>query len=208
MSANTVMGPDMRNNQMSVGVASDFNEVMQAIAIRSAVYVGEKGWPFHEEWDGNDFSATHLLARVDGDAAGTLRIRYFGGFAKVERLAVLPRFRQKRYGRMGVAYELGEYAIDFLQQKGINRFYGHALAELTPFWNKIFRGRAVQVAEGFECDGKDVIAMAAEFDPVPGAIAIDSDPYVIVRREGHWERPGYWEGGEAVPSLQPKFKEM
>lgn len=192
----------MQNNPMSVNVVSDFNELIQAVAIRAAVYVGEKGWPFKEEWDGNDFTATHLLARVSGEAAGTLRIRYFGDFAKVERLAVLPKFRQKRYGRRGVAFELGDYAIDFLLQKGINRFYGHALAELEPFWNKIFRNQATVIdKDGFDCAGKKVLAMVAEMEPQPSALHASSDPYVIVRREGHWDRPGYWEGGEAVPSL-------
>lgn len=83
--------------------------------------LAKKVGPFKEEWDGNDFTASHLLARVNGEPAGTLRIRYFGGFAKVERLAVLPKFRQKRYGRMGVAFELGDYAIEFLLRKGITR---------------------------------------------------------------------------------------
>lgn len=189
----------MRNSQMTVGITTDFNEIIQAIAIRAAVYVGEKGWPFKEEWDGNDFTSTHLLARVDGEAAGTLRIRYFADFVKVERLAVLPQFRQKRYGRKGVAFELGDYAIEFCLRKGFNRIYGHALEELAPFWGKIGRGHVVPIdGADFDCAGKRVVAMFGELPPASDAITKDSGHYVIVRPEGQWDRPGYWENNHGA----------
>lgn len=192
----------MKNNPMSVSVAADFNELIQAVAIRSAVYVGEKGWPFKEEWDGNDFSATHVMARVYGDAAGTLRIRYFGETAKIERLAVLPKFRQKRYGRKGVAFELVDYAMDFLRRKGARRVYGHALTEVVSFWNRA-SGGVLQPLDGanFDCAGKEVVPMAGELGVALDAIDPTRDHLVTVRREGEWDRPGYWEGGPAVPSL-------
>ena len=193
----------MNNSLMSVAVASDFNEMTQAIAIRAAVYVGEKGWPFKEEWDGNDFTATHLLGRVQGEAVGTLRIRYFGDVAKFERLAVLSNYRQKRYGRMGVAFELVDYAIDFVQRKGFNRVYGHALAELVPFWNRITRKTLQPLADGsFDCSGKEVVPMFGEFPPLTDVIDPMVDHQVTVRREGEWDQPGYWEGGLPVPSLR------
>ncbi|MBC7907051.1 MAG: GNAT family N-acetyltransferase [Rhodospirillaceae bacterium] len=184
----------MQNAQIQVAIASGFDEMVQAIAIRSAVYVGEKGWSFKEEWDGNDFTCTHLLAKVGGESAGTLRIRYFGDFVKVERLAVLPHFRQKRYGRKGVAFELGDYAIDFCLKKGFRRIYGHALEELVPFWQKIGRGHITPLdGASFSCGDKAVIAMFGELPPDPSAITKDSDPYITVRPEGHLDRPGFWE---------------
>ncbi|WP_152426825.1 GNAT family N-acetyltransferase [Paramagnetospirillum caucaseum] len=61
-----------KNNQIQVKIAGGIEEMVQAIAIRSAVYVGERGWSFKEEWDGNDFTATHLIATVNGDPAGTM----------------------------------------------------------------------------------------------------------------------------------------
>lgn len=184
----------MKNSRLSVSVAGNFEELVQAVSIRTAVYVGERGWPFKEEWDGNDFTCTHLLARVDGEPAGTMRIRYFADFAKIERLAVLPHYRQKRYGRMGVAFELGDYGVDFLLRKGFTRIYGHALEELVPFWTKMSRGTLSPMEEGsFECAGKTVIAMFGELPSTPDAITHESGHYMIVRPEGHWDRPGYWE---------------
>lgn len=192
----------MQNAQMSVAVASDFNDLMQAIAIRSAVYVGEKGWPFKEEWDGNDFTATHMLARVHGDAAASLRIRYFGEVAKIERLAVLPKYRQKRYGHKGVAFELVDHSIKFVQRKGFKKIYGHALADLVDFWNKASSGIFSPIdGASFDCAGKEVIPICGDIPDGSDVICVTSDHQVSVRREGEWDKPGYWEGGEAVPSM-------
>ena len=184
----------MKNEKMSVAVSANFDEMIQAIAIRAAVYVGERGWKFSEEWDGNDFTCTHLLAHVDGEPAGTLRIRYFNGFAKVERLAVLPAFRQKRYGRRGVAFELGDYAIEFLQRKGYRHLYGHALEELVKFWTKIARGVIAPMENGtFMCGDKAVVAVFGELPEPKNPITIESGHMVLVRPEGKWDEPGYWE---------------
>jgi hypothetical protein len=35
--------------------------------------------------------------------------------------------------------------------------------------------------------------MMAEYEALPGAIGLESGPYVIVRPEGDWDRPGILE---------------
>src|SRR4051794_24719610 len=52
--------------------------------------------PYEEEFDGNDFSATHLIGYVGNEPAACLRVRYFADFAKIERLAVRREFRTTR----------------------------------------------------------------------------------------------------------------
>lgn len=186
---------DMNKNQrMSVSVATGFDEIVQAISIRAAVYVGEQGWSFKEEWDGNDFSATHLLARVDGDPAGTLRIRYFQDFVKVERLAVLPQYRRSRYGHRGVALELGDFAYDFCRRKGFSRFYGLSAEHLTHLWRGMAKGYLAPMGDDyFDLAGKPVVPMFGEAPPAPDAIKHDSGHFIILRTEGQWDKPGYWE---------------
>ena len=66
---------------------------MRVMTIRCAVYLGEQQCPYEEEFDGNDFSATHLIGYVGNEPAACLRIRYFADFAKIERLAVRKEFR-------------------------------------------------------------------------------------------------------------------
>jgi GNAT superfamily N-acetyltransferase len=181
-------------SRITIDVARSFDDLIKAIAIRCAVYIGENGWSFAEDWDGSDFTGTHMLACVDGEPAGSLRIRYFGEFAKPERLAVLPQYRRGRFGGRGVAFELCDAGIEFCLKKGFTKFYGHSLEELVPFWSKIGRGAMKPIPGGeIEFHGKKIISMFGELPPLPGAVSAQSGPYVIVRKEGHWDEPGFWE---------------
>jgi hypothetical protein len=81
-----------------IRVVNGFDDMMRVAAVRSAVYIGEQSCPYNEEFDGNDLAATHLLALVDNEPAGCMRLRFFGDFAKLERLAVRREFRTSRTG--------------------------------------------------------------------------------------------------------------
>jgi hypothetical protein len=85
----------------------------QREALRGCRFMGQGGRSYKHEFDGNDHHATHVLALVDEEPAGCCKIRYFGDFAKPERLAVLPKFRRGRYGKKGVPYEIAAYAFEF-----------------------------------------------------------------------------------------------
>ena len=71
--------------EVTVKVASSLEELMQVFAIRAAVFMADQECPYHEEFDGNDFSASHIVAYCDGEPAATIRLRYFSEFAKIER---------------------------------------------------------------------------------------------------------------------------
>jgi ElaA protein len=66
-------------------------EIEQALAIRRTVFIEEQGVSEALEFDGLDQEARHLLASVDGEPSGTLRMRLLerGRVAKIERVAVL-----------------------------------------------------------------------------------------------------------------------
>src|ERR1700739_1083626 len=86
--------PDSR--AITIRIARDPSDLMLVTAIRSAVYMAEQDCPYDEEFDGNDFAATHLIGYVGSEPAGCLRIRHFADFAKIERLAVRHEFRSTR----------------------------------------------------------------------------------------------------------------
>jgi predicted GNAT family N-acyltransferase len=74
-------------------VVSTAEQLQQVFAVRAAVFMSEQGCPYEEEFDGNDYCATHVLALADARPAAAIRVRYFSDFAKLERLAVLRPFR-------------------------------------------------------------------------------------------------------------------
>ncbi len=84
---------DPRNCRIDVRVARDTEDWAKVVAIRAAVFLAEQRCPYDEEFDGNDFTATHVLGFLNDEPAGAMRIRYFADFVKPERLAVRKEFR-------------------------------------------------------------------------------------------------------------------
>ena len=102
---------------------------MRVVSVRSATFVAEQDCPYEEEFDGNDFSASHLLAYVGKEPVGCLRIRYFAGFAKLERLAVRHEFRSRHIGT-----RLMKAGVEFCRAKGYRRIYGRAQKDLLNYY--------------------------------------------------------------------------
>jgi predicted GNAT family N-acyltransferase len=69
------------------------------LAIRRAVFIEGQNVSEADEIDGLDPECTHFLAFEDDEPAGTARLRITpDGHAKVERVAVLERFRGRSLG--------------------------------------------------------------------------------------------------------------
>ncbi len=122
-----------------------------------------------------------------------MRIRYFADFVKFERLAVLPRFRGKRFGKRGVAFALCDSGIEFCS-KGFHPLLRTRTQGSVPFWSKVGRGMMKPLTdEAFDCNGKTVVPMFGEMPARNDQLSLDSGHYMLVRREGDWETPGFWE---------------
>jgi len=183
----------MNNNEglgkrVEVKVVDSHDELMLALMIRAAVFVGEDGRLLMEEVDGNDLAATHVIARVDGEPAGAMRIRYFGEFAVLERMAVLKPYRLKRFNCRGVAWEVGEYAFEFCRLKGYTKFYGLAREGLVDFWRRFappgatfepMRGETVQYGHML------TYPMEGKAPPLAHGIRAPRDHAVLKSRESN-----------------------
>ena len=171
---------------VTVEVVRSMEGMARVIAIRGAVYMGEQRCPFEEEFDGNDFSATHLVCHKDGEPVGCLRIRYFAGFAKLERLAVRDEWRGA-----GLAGRIVEAAIELCRKKGYGVLYAHAQKRYLEFWEA--RGFAPMGSRELVFSDFDYVEVKLETEPHPQSITLDDDPYVIIRPEGRWDAPGILE---------------
>ncbi|MFM6190244.1 MAG: GNAT family N-acetyltransferase [Planktothrix sp.] len=88
---------------------------MEIRAIRHQVFELEQGVAPELEWDGQDEFAQHLLAYLDDQPIGTLRIRDLDEQnVKIERLAVLASARG-----MGIGQQLMECALEVIAQTSI-----------------------------------------------------------------------------------------
>lgn len=184
---------------VSVTVAHTLDEIMQAMAIRSQVYMGEQFCPYDEEFDGNDFAgATHLVARLGREPVGTVRMRWFCEFAKLERLTVTPAHRGGAVPRA-----LLDAAFDLAARKGYRRVMGHTQRRLAPV---LMRYGGVQVRKdrpGFVFSDHEYVETIRELNPPDDAVTIDSDPMVLLRPEGVWDRPGVLDRSSERPPTNP-----
>lgn len=176
--------PPVKRSVRAVSIARTVEDIFKVFSVRSATYLAEQFCYYEEEFDGNDFCATHLLGTINGDPAGCVRIRYFAGFAKIERLAVRVEYRNSK-----LAFDLARAAVELCRNKGYRRIVGHSRSDLVRFWSVFgFRPRSNRPAFAFA--SVDYVEMALETSPMHNAILEDVDPMVLIRPEGAWDRAG------------------
>src|SRR3981081_2906347 len=81
---------------ISIRIARDPNDLMLVTAIRAAVYLAEQDCPIEEELGADDVVSALFTGFVGTEPAACLRVRFFGEFAKVERLAARHQYRRSR----------------------------------------------------------------------------------------------------------------
>ena len=173
-------------DSISVRVVRSMDEMARVIAIRGAIYMGEQHCPFEEEFDGNDFSATHLICHKDGEPVGCMRIRYFAEFAKLERLAVRSEGRGS-----GLAGHLLDAAIELCRKKGYSVLYAHSQKRFLKVWEQ--RGFRRMGGRELVFSDFDYVEVKLETERHPQYISLSDDPYVLIRPEGNWDTPGILE---------------
>lgn len=184
-------------SKLTIKVVENEEERLKAFLIRGIVYIHEQSCPYNEEFDRNDFTSTQLLGEIDGEPVLTARIRYFGRFAKLERLAIRKEYRGRGYG-----HELLKFMISFCVKKGFNDLYLHAQRRLQPFYESYGFGR---IGGDFSFSDHDYVEMYGSF-AISGsheeALDIEHTPLVLNRPEGRWHEPGPME--KSLPEFQPE----
>jgi predicted GNAT family N-acyltransferase len=171
---------------VTANVVRDAEELMQTFAVRSVVYMAEQECPYDEEFDGNDYTSTHILGRVDGRPVGCLRLRWFAGFAKAERMTVMRAFRGS-----GVAKTILDEGFELCRRKGYRRVHVHAQRRLVPHWQKAgFQPLSNRI---FHFSDHEYVSMVIELAPSRRVLDQDSDPHLLLRPEGDFDRPGILE---------------
>lgn len=188
-------GKDQR--RITIRIARNLNDLMIVASIRSAVYLAEQDCPYEEEFDGNDLVAAHFIGFIDDEPVACLRARFFADFAKVERLAV-----RRQYRRSTIAFRLVRACVAFLKRKGYRRIYGQAQDRLVDFWAR-FGAKPLGHNRKLVFSDFSYTEMLLELEPDPRAITINSDPYVIIRPEGDWDRPGILDRSSGRPASSP-----
>ena len=170
--------------KLTVRVARTLDDIGKVMTVRALTYMTEQLCTYAEEFDGNDFCGTHFLGEVGGEPAGCVRIRYFAEFAKMERLAVVPKYRDTR-----LMWRLVQTAFDHCARKGYRTMYAHAREDMAPTWERL-GARPVEGRPGFSFSDVRFREMVLDLAPHSEALGLSSDPMVLIRPEGEWDRLG------------------
>ncbi len=171
---------------IAVDVVRTLDQLPQIYALRGIVYMGEQDCPFDEEFDGNDLSgATHLVARIGREPVGAIRIRWFADFAKLERAAVLRRYRQS-----GVAHALWAASSAIAARKGYRKILGHIEPRLLGFWERCAGFRLREGRAPLFFSDREYVEVVADLPARADAITLDAPPLVLLRPEGAWDEVG------------------
>ncbi len=178
---------DLSNRPViTIKLAATSDEMMQCFMLRAAVFMGEQQCPYWEEYDGNDYTASHLILYVDGEPAASIRVRWFAGFAKLERAIIL-----KRYRSYGLFLPFVHWAKEFCRKKGYPKAYLHGQKRLWPIFEKDgFRKVDDKV---FHFSDHEYGAFACDLEVGDNAPTVTTDPMVLNRPEDQLDMPGILE---------------
>jgi predicted GNAT family N-acyltransferase len=171
-------------SRITIRPAQGMDDLLKIFAVRTATYLSEQLCTYGEEFDANDFCATHLIGEIDGEPAGCLRIRWFADFAKLERLAIRPDHRRSRL--MPLLVRAG---FAHCRRKGYRRLYAHAREDLVPAWER-FGARTVEGRPAFQFSDVTFREMVLDLEPAEDAIRFGADPLLTIRPEGAWDTLG------------------
>lgn len=182
-------------NDLTVEVVRNLNDYMKVVAIRASVFLAEQDCPYDEEFDNNDLSACHLIAYLRGEPVATLRIRWFADFAKIERVCVMKHVRGGALVKLMI-----ETAVDLIGRKGYLHVIGYIQKRLVPFWKQLgFLPR--EGREGFRFSDYDYVECSRQLQPRADALTMNTDPYIVMRPEGDWDRENVLDRSAARPAI-------
>ena len=181
---------------VTIKLASTSDELMQCYMLRAAVFMGEQACPYGEEFDGNDYTASHVIMYVNGEPAGSMRLRWFQSFCKFERCVVLRPFRG-----LGIHHEINAWCKEFARRKGYTKVYLHLQRRHMPMMEKEgFRRVDDRV---FNFSDHEYYAVYCELEPVAGAVKLDTEPMVMNRPEDRLDALGILEKSAARGASNP-----
>ncbi|MCC2666802.1 MAG: family N-acetyltransferase [Gammaproteobacteria bacterium] len=111
---------------------STAEELKQCLSIRFKVFVEGQQVLADKEQDGQDDKSDHYLIFVADQPAGTARVQHMAGFSKIGRVAVLPDYQGKGFGR-----KIMEFILCDLRSHGVEKIKLSSQTSVIHFYEKL-----------------------------------------------------------------------
>jgi hypothetical protein len=190
-----------KNWSVEVSLVRTPDQFAMAMAVRAATFLAEEeNITYFDEFDGNDYFATYFLAFVNGDPAGTIRLRFFRDFALLERVGI-----RKRYRSYKVFAALARASLEHARQKGYQIVAGRAKGDTHKLWRRFEARQTGPVIDMFR---GQLTPVAFDLGHMPDNGHMPCGPFgdpayenLITQIEGNWDfskvqRPGLYLAAE------------
>jgi predicted GNAT family N-acyltransferase len=105
-------------------------ELQEAFKVRREVFVGEQGISENLVFDRHDREALHMVVKNRARVIGSARVQFLAdNQAKLERMAILNRYRHKGIGR-----EMLLFSDAVWNDRRVRQVVIHAQLEVVPFY--------------------------------------------------------------------------
>ena len=116
---------------ISVRIVRTRRDLERVFRLREEIFIRGQRVPRGIEMDGREGKAKHFLAYYRGKLAGCARIRFMGKRAKLERIAVLSRYRKQGLGKAMTAH-----MVRYARRMGAKEALMHAQCHAGNFYEK------------------------------------------------------------------------
>lgn len=182
--------PPLGDNNIRTEIVKTEAQLRHSYAIRAICFMEENGVLADQAVDGNDMQATHVVAYAGDEPIGSLRIRWFKDFAKIERSALRKAWRHPRNLK-----QFADFVLSHIARKGYTQVITHAQPAYARLWRsvlgfKIVEGKAPVLFYGHD---EPYLELVKTLTPPANAITAETDPTIMFRVEGEWDNASTFE---------------
>lgn len=172
-------------NALRCVVATTAEHVRDSMILRSICFVNELGISPSFIFDGNDHQATHFVFYDGDDPIGSLRVRWFAGFAKYERTCFRENYRQPFTIKRCI-----QMTFEHAARKGYTRVMTQSEPRLTKLWTKLFKFDVLEKPPVWiEGHPEPYMTVVGTIPASDHAIDMESDGSLLLKVEGEWDGP-------------------
>ena len=181
-------GTSLGHNSLRVEVVKNMEQLVQIFALRAICFMEDTGLPYDHAFDGNDLQATHVVGYDGIEPIGTMRVRWFKDFAKIERTA----FRKSHRSIPNIKV-VANFTFAHIARKGYPLAITHASPLFARLWRMHFGFKEVPGKPAVEYHGEKYLELVRPLDVPQNAIDLDTEAAILFRTEGEWDTPAKYE---------------
>jgi hypothetical protein len=181
-------GKPLGHNAIRVEIVTTTAQLQHAFAVRAISFMEDTGLPVDHAFDGNDLQATHVVIYMHDEPIGSLRIRWFNDFAKIERTGFRKAYRHPRHLKT-----TAEYVFKHIARKGYTKVITHASPAYARLWRSLLGFREVAGKDPAIYHDEPHVELIKELTVPDNAITLATNTAVLFRTEGSWDRAEKYE---------------